>query len=93
MTNHAQDQRGGSDRDRLLHVLETAADDPLTIAELRDRGITMPGQAIYELELDGFPIERVHCHGRGRDNRTLRFRLNSQPAGGGRDHPDEGTAS
>lgn len=64
-----------ADRERLLHALAEARDEPLTMAELRERGIQMPGQALYELELDGYEVERVHrrspTHGRG----VLAYRL------------------
>lgn len=67
--------RGDSDRALLLDLLGTAEDDPLTIADLRERGVRMPGQALYELELDGYPVERVHDRGRTRGCRIIGYRL------------------
>jgi Helix-turn-helix domain len=48
-----------AERARLLDLLDAGHDDAPTIDDLRERGVTMPGQAIYELELDGYRVERV----------------------------------
>lgn len=49
-----------ANRALLLELLDTGLDDAPTMAELRRHGVIMPGQALYELELDGYPLERVH---------------------------------
>ena len=48
----------------MLRVLRDAGDRPVSLAELRERGIGNPGAVIYELELAGYEIDRVHRHGR-----------------------------
>ena len=45
---------------RVLALLESAEEQALTISELRAHGIGTPGQSVYELQLAGYPIERVH---------------------------------
>jgi hypothetical protein len=75
-----QGQPGTSDCARLLHVLDAAEGDGLTIGDLRERGIQMPGQAIYELELDGYPVERVRPRGSARRCRVLGYRLSAHAA-------------
>jgi hypothetical protein len=64
-----------ADRTRLLDLLESTHEDPPTIDDMRERGVTMPGQAIYELELDGYPIERVGRHGGSRECGGVGYRL------------------
>ncbi len=64
-----------SDRARLLRALLAAEGRALTISDLRDRGVQMPGQALYELELDGYPVERVHRPGGPRHGGTVGYRL------------------
>jgi hypothetical protein len=51
-------------QDSVLRVLRDAGDRPVPLAELRERGIGNPGAVIYELELAGYEIDRVHRHGR-----------------------------
>jgi hypothetical protein len=41
-----------------LRLLEEAGPQGLTIAELRAEGLRMPAQALYEVELAGWPLER-----------------------------------
>jgi hypothetical protein len=41
-----------------LRLLENAGDHGLTLAELRQEGLQMPAQALYEVELAGWPLER-----------------------------------
>ena len=48
----------------MLRVLRDAGDRPVSLAELRERGIGNPAAVIYELELAGWEIDRVHRHGR-----------------------------
>jgi biotin operon repressor len=51
-------------QDAVLRVLRDAGDRPVSLAELRERGIANPAAVIYELELAGYEIDRVHRHGR-----------------------------
>jgi biotin operon repressor len=51
-------------QDIVLRVLRDAGDRPVSLAELRERGIGNPAAVIYELELAGCEIDRVHRHGR-----------------------------
>jgi biotin operon repressor len=51
-------------QDNVLRVLRDAGDRPVSLAELRDRGIGNAAAVIYELELAGYEIDRVHRHGR-----------------------------
>ena len=48
----------------MLRVLRDAGDRPVSLAELRERGIANPAAMIYELEIAGYEIDRVHRHGR-----------------------------
>ena len=41
-----------------LRLLEDAGDHGLTVAEMRKEGLQMPAQALYEVELAGWPLER-----------------------------------
>ncbi len=79
LTRQTQGPAGISDRARLLHVLDAAEGDALTISDLRERGIEMPGQAIYELELDGYTVERVNRRTFERRGRVLGYRLTPTP--------------
>lgn len=51
-------------RDAVLRVLRDAGDRPVSLPELRERGIANAAAVIYELELAGYEIDRVHHHGR-----------------------------
>ena len=65
--------RGPADHDavRVLAVLERGS-GPLTIAQLRSHGIKSPAQAIYALQLAGYPIDRTHA---GRRGQAMGYRL------------------
>jgi len=67
------------DRTRLLRLLGTE-DRPLTIVELRELGVERPGEAIYELELEGYPVERVQRRRSPDAGHTVCFRLGSPRA-------------
>ena len=41
-----------------LQLLQDAGAAGLTLADLRSQGIGMPAQALYEVELSGWPIDR-----------------------------------
>jgi hypothetical protein len=41
-----------------LRLLEEAGDTGLTVADMRKEGLQMPAQALYEVELAGWPLER-----------------------------------
>jgi hypothetical protein len=49
---------------RLLELLREAGKEPVPFAELHAGGVSFPAAVISELELNGYPIERVHHHGR-----------------------------
>jgi biotin operon repressor len=51
-------------QEALLRVLRDAGDRPVSLPELRERGIANPAATIYELEIAGYEIDRVHRHGR-----------------------------
>lgn len=69
-----------SNRARLLIALDAADGAGLTIRDLRKRGVQMPGQAIYELELDGYPLDRIHRQGREHCSSVIGFRLGTLAA-------------
>lgn len=69
-----------SDRARLLDLLGTEQGEALTISDLRERGVRMPGQAIYEIELDGYLVERVRRCGRTRPCTVVGYRLGAPAA-------------
>jgi hypothetical protein len=41
-----------------LRLLEEAGDRGVTVADLRTEGLQMPAQALYEVELAGWALER-----------------------------------
>ena len=41
-----------------LRLLVVGGDTGLSVAEMRKEGLTMPAQALYEVELAGWPLER-----------------------------------
>jgi biotin operon repressor len=51
-------------QESLLKALRDAGDRPVSLPELRERGIANPAAMIYELEIAGYEIDRVHRHGR-----------------------------
>lgn len=51
--------QGGRELARALELLERNTSRPVTLADLRERGISAPGQAIYDLQLAGHMIDRV----------------------------------
>ena len=61
MTTRALAQRR---QDIVLRTLRDGGDRPVSLPELRERGIANPAAVIYELELAGYEIDRVHRHGR-----------------------------
>ncbi len=46
---------------RALALLQSDPAGPVTIAALRERGVKAPAQAVYELQLAGYEIDRVPC--------------------------------
>lgn len=44
---------------RALTLLQENLTGYVTLAELRERGITAPAQTVYELQLAGYTIERI----------------------------------
>ncbi len=61
---------------RVLALLEGAEEHALTISELRAHGIATPGQSVYELQLAGYPIKRVHQRRAAGGGTVLAYRLN-----------------
>ncbi len=55
---------GQQRQEAVLRVLRDAGERPVSLVEMREGGIVNPASAIYELELAGYPIDRVHRHGR-----------------------------
>ncbi len=55
---------GQQRQEAVLRRLRDAGDRPVSLVEMREAGIVNPASAIYELELAGYPIDRVHRHGR-----------------------------
>jgi len=49
---------------RLLERLREAGDQPVAFAKLHAGGIAFPAAVVSELELNGYPTERVYDHGR-----------------------------
>jgi hypothetical protein len=49
---------------RLLERLREAGEQPVAFAELHAGGIDFPAAVVCELDLGGYPIERVYDHGR-----------------------------
>jgi hypothetical protein len=49
---------------RLLERLRQADGEPVSFAQLRADGTDFPATLVSELMLEGYPIERVHEHGR-----------------------------
>lgn len=61
-------------REAAIKMLRAASSRPVSIEDLKAAGIDAPGSVIYELELAGEPIERVHEQGR-----LVGFRLAAVP--------------
>ncbi len=69
----------GQDAARVLILLSADDSRALTMAALREHGIQAPAQAIYELQLNGYKIDRVTCETNDR-HPTLGYRLRTSPA-------------
>ncbi len=61
-------------REAAIKLLRAANPRPVGIDDLKAAGVGGPGTVIYELELAGQPVERVHRHGR-----LVGFRLAAAP--------------
>jgi len=59
---------------RLLELLRKAGNQPIGFAELHADGISFPAIVVSELELNGYPTERVYDHGRLARGAPARFR-------------------
>lgn len=66
---------GDHDTTRMLELFDAAASCPLTLADLQDGGVAMPGQALYELQLAGYRIARVYGRDEARRRVLLGYRL------------------
>jgi hypothetical protein len=47
------------DAERALEILREA-DGPVTYEDLAEGGVRMPGDAVYELQLCGQPVDQAH---------------------------------
>ena len=66
---------GDRDLERVLALLRTAATGAVTVATLREQGIRAPGQAVYDLQVAGYVIDRVSWVGSdGQNARGYRLR-------------------
>jgi hypothetical protein len=63
---------------RVLALLEEDPDGSLTIAALREHGVRAPAQAVYDLQLGGYVIDRVTCTGPGGQG-SFGYRLHVAP--------------
>ena len=82
--DHPEPHVGGNrDSARVLTLLEANQTGGLTIAALRERGVKAPAQAVYELQLAGYEIDRVTFENPD-GHATLGYRLRpaSAPAAG-----------
>ena len=66
------------DAARLVRVLVEHGGSPLTIEQLRSEGLHAPAQAIYELRLAGYEVERLAVR-RERGLRSVGYRLRAAP--------------
>jgi hypothetical protein len=80
-TNELTERRSveGHDAARVLTLLGAHDSGALTMAALREHGIQAPAQAIYELQLDGYEIDRVPCKSSDRHT-TIGYRLRTSAA-------------
>jgi hypothetical protein len=56
--------RGDTLQQRLLERLRAASPEPVSFANLRGGGIDFPAAIVSELELSGYPVDRVYRGGR-----------------------------
>ena len=76
---HAQPlSQGERELARVLALLERDRAGSLTIAALREHGVKAPAQAVYDLQLGGYVIDRVTCTGEG-GQRSIGYRLHVSP--------------
>jgi hypothetical protein len=65
---------------RLVALLSDELEVPVTIGEMLDGGVRAPALTVYELQVAGYPIDRVRCE--ARDGRsTVGYRLRGGPDG------------
>jgi hypothetical protein len=64
----------GRDAARLLSLLRRNRDAGVTVAEMRERGIDAPAQAIYTLQLAGYAVDHVPAAPNGSKARAYRMR-------------------
>ncbi len=72
--------RRDPDAARLVLVLVEHGGSPLTIEQLRSEGLHAPAQAIYELQLAGYEVERLAVR-RERGRTSVGYRLRAAPDG------------
>ena len=64
------------DAQRLLALLTAATENTLMLDEVRDRAVSAPAQAVYELQLDGYVVDRITLKG----EHAVGYRLRRRPA-------------
>ncbi|MGA9856750.1 MAG: hypothetical protein WBQ18_02745 [Solirubrobacteraceae bacterium] len=67
----------------MLALLEDAPGGGMTVAELRARGVRAPAQAVYTLQLAGYPIDHTDWTD-GRGHRAQGYRIQEVDAWEGR---------
>jgi hypothetical protein len=55
--------RGDTLQQRLLERLRAVSPEPISFADLRSGGIDFPAAIVSELELSGYPVDRVYRSG------------------------------
>ncbi len=82
-TDHVQPRSEGErELARVLALLEGDRAGSLTIAALRQRGVKAPAQAVYDLQLAGYAIDRVSRTEPGGQS-TFGYHLHVSPAPAG----------
>ena len=82
-TGHLQlHSEGERELARIVELLQGDQPSSLTIAALRERGVKAPAQAVYDLQLAGYAIDRVACTDPG-GHRTFGYRLRGSAASAG----------
>jgi hypothetical protein len=89
-TNELTEPRSveGHDAARVLTLLGADDSGAVTMAALREHGVHAPAQAIYELQLDGYKIDRLPCESSDRHT-TIGYRLRTSATIPSRSAPRE----
>ena len=80
--------RGDTQQQRLLERLRSAYPEPVAFGDLRTGGIDFPAAIVSELELSGYPVDRVYRGGVLMGARLLEpERVDADPHAGRRRRP------